>query len=277
MMNTHLSVFALSAIIIASIVIAPAFGQIADSIVVTTDKPSYADGDTILVTGEVKELLSGYPVSLRVIAPNGNLVTVAQIDVGSDKKFSTELTAGGALMKAGGTYTIEVLYGTESRTSQTTFEFGGSTGAGPSKDVPTTIQVSGTDFMVNYKITGGKLVSITPDVEAHSLTLAITASQDGTLVITLPRSLIDAKTSDNSSDDTFFVLVDGEEVNFEETTTSTDRTLTIQFPAGAEQIEIIGTTVVTEFGAIAVMILAVAIISIIAVSAKSRLSIMPRY
>ena len=35
--------------------------------------------------------------------------------------------------------------------------------------------------------------------------------------------------------------------------------------------------VVPEFGTIAVMILAVAIISIIAVTAKSRLSIMPRY
>ena len=273
-MNTHLSVFALSAIIIASIGIAPAFGQIVDSIVVTTDKTSYDDGDTILVTGEVRELLSGYPVSLRVIAPNGNLVTVAQIDVGSDKKFSTELIAGGALMRSEGTYTITVLYGTESRTSETTFTFGGSTGTVPSKE-GTTITVSGTDFMVNYKITGGKLVSITPDVEAHSLIIAITASQDGSLVITLPRSLIDAKMGDQ--DDTFFVLVDGEEVEFEETTTSTDRTLTIQFPAGAEEIEIIGTTVVPEFGTIAVMILAVAIISIIAVSAKSRLSIMPRY
>lgn len=57
----------------------------------------------------------------------------------------------------------------------------------------------------------------------------------------------------------------------------TDRTLTIQFSAGAEEIEIIGTTVIPEFGAIAVMILAVSIISIIAVSAKSRLSIMPKY
>ena len=272
MMNTHLSVFALSAIIIASIGIAPAFGQIADSIVVTTDKPSYEDGETILVTGEVRELLSGYPISLRVIAPNCNLVSVAQIDVGSDKKFSAELTAGGALMRSEGTYTIAVLYGTESRTAETTFTFGGSI-VTPGEG--TKMAVTGTDFMVNYKITGGKLVSITPDVEAHSLTIAMTASQDGSLVITLPRSLIDAKMGDQ--DDTFFVLVDGEEVDFEETTTSTDRTLTIQFPAGAEEIEIIGTFVVPEFGTIAVMILAVAIISIIAVSAKSRLSIMPRY
>ena len=38
-----------------------------------------------------------------------------------------------------------------------------------------------------------------------------------------------------------------------------------------------GGAVIPEFGTIAVMILAVAIISIIAISAKSRLSIMPRY
>ena len=82
----------------------------------------------------------------------------------------------------------------------------------------------------------------------------------------------------NGEDDDFFVLIDGEEVDFDETaTSSTDRTLTIAFPAGAEEIEIIGTFVVPEFGTIAAMILAVAIISIIAVSAKSRLSIIPRY
>jgi predicted secreted protein with PEFG-CTERM motif len=271
-MNTHLSVFALSAIIIASIGIAPAFGQVADSIIVTTDKKEYKDGDTIKVTGEVKERLSGIPVSLRVIAPNGNLVTVAQIDVGSDKKFSTELIGGGSLMKSAGTYTITAFYGTEHRTAETTFSFSGSAGT-PVKD--TTITVAGTDFVVSYKITGGKLISITPDVDAHSLIIAITANQDGSLVITLPRALIDAKMGDQ--DDTFFVLVDGEEVDFEETTTAETRTLTILFPAGAEEIEIIGTVVVPEFGTIAVMILAVAIISIIAVSAKSRLSIMPRY
>ncbi|MCE9652624.1 MAG: PEFG-CTERM sorting domain-containing protein [Nitrosarchaeum sp.] len=270
-MNTHLSVLALSAIIIASIGLAPAFGQ-TDSIMVTTDKQSYADGEKILVTGEVKDRLSGVPVSLRVVAPNGNLVTVAQIDVNEDKTFSTELIAGGALMKSEGTYTVTAFYGTEHRVAETTFTFGGSMGGTPASP---TIQVTGTDFMVNYKITGGKLISITPDVEAHSLIIAISASQDGTLVITLPRSLIDAKMGDQ--DDTFFVLVDGEEVDFEETATSTDRTLTIHFPAGAEEIEVIGTVVVPEFGTIAVMILAVAIISIIAVSAKSRLSIMPRY
>jgi len=271
-MNTHLSVLALSAIIIASIGLAPAFGQIVDSIVVTTDKTSYEEGDKVLVTGEVKDLLSGTPISLIVTAPNGNRVILDQLDVGLDKKFSTEFTVGGPLMRSGGTYTIEVTYGSQTRTAETTFTFGGSSETGPKE---TKMAVAGTEFMVSYKITGGKLISITPDVTANSLILEITASQDGSLVITLPRALIDAKTGDQDED--FFVLIDGEEREFTEITTSTDRILTIPFFAGDEQIEIIGTFVIPEFGTIAVMILAVAIISIIAVSAKSKLSIMPRY
>ncbi|HSF28153.1 MAG TPA: PEFG-CTERM sorting domain-containing protein, partial [Nitrosopumilaceae archaeon] len=75
----------------------------------------------------------------------------------------------------------------------------------------------------------------------------------------------------------FFVLIDGEEVDFEEEATSNDRTLTIHFQDGAEEIEIIGTFIVPEFGAIAALVLAVAIISIIALSAKTRLRLMPKY
>ena len=68
-----------------------------------------------------------------------------------------------------------------------------------------------------------------------------------------------------------------EEVDFEEITTDTDRRLTIGFSAGTEQIEIIGTFVIPEFGTIAAMILAVAIISIVAISAKSKLNMFSRY
>jgi predicted secreted protein with PEFG-CTERM motif len=46
---------------------------------------------------------------------------------------------------------------------------------------------------------------------------------------------------------------------------------------GSVEVEIIDGVVIPEFGAIAAMILAVAIMSIIVVSAKSKLSIMPRY
>ncbi len=278
-MKAYLSVFALSAILIASIGMAPAFGQ--SSVVVTTDKASYSEGETILVTGEVAQLLGGYALSLTVIAPNGNLVSIDQLTVGADKKFSTSLAAGGALMKIEGTYTVTVQYGdNKNNVGGTTFEFGGSTvtppsGVEESMVTDTTVSVSGSSDLIGYTITGGKLLGITPDVDANSLIISIDATDDGSLTLTIPRSVLDATI--NGEDDDFFILIDGEEVDFDETTTSTDRILTIAFPAGAEEIEIIGTFVVPEFGTIAAMILAVAIISIIAVSAKSRLSIIPRY
>ena len=279
-MKAHLSVFALSAILIVSIGMTPAFGQ--SSVVVATDKASYSEGETILVTGEVSQLLGGYALSLTVTAPNGNLVSIDQLAVGADKKFSTELSAGGSLMKVEGTYTITVQYGdNKNNVGGTSFEFGGSTMTPPSEEVEesvitdTTVSVSGSTDLIGYEITGGKLLGITPDVDANSLIISIDATEDGTLTLTIPRSVLDATI--NGEDDDFFVLVDGEEVDFDETTSSTDRILTIAFPAGAEEIEIIGTFVVPEFGTIAAMILAVAIISIIAVSARSRLSIIPRY
>ena len=275
-MKSQLTVFALTAILFASIGMAPAFGQIQSSIVVTTDKSSYSEGEIILVTGEVRDLYSGTPVSLIVKNDNA-IVALAQLTVGADKKFSTEITAGGT-MKTSGSYTVEVTYGTQNRVATTSFEFGGSTVIPtevPSTVTDKTVSVQGSSDLIGYEITGGKILGITPSVEDNSLIISIDATSDGSLTLTIPRSVLDALI--DGVDDDFFVLVDGEEVNFEETTSSTDRVLTIAFPAGAEEIEIIGTFVVPEFGTIAAMILAVAIISIIAVSAKSKLSIIPRY
>jgi len=102
--------------------------------------------------------------------------------------------------------------------------------------------------------------------------MAIDTTDNGQLAITLPRELIDAKIGEEDQD--YFVLVDGEETNFDEETTSTDRTIVLFFPKGAEEIEIIGTKVVPEFGAIAALILAFTITSIMILTSKSR--VIPR-
>jgi len=270
-MRSFLTVFALSAILIASIGAAPAFAQIEEVIGVTTDQSSYQLGDRIIISGQVRDLISQTPVSVTVIGPTGNIVAIAQVDVGADKKYSTEITAGGT-MKSEGTYTIKVLYGSKSRTAETTFEFGGGVPSGPPTQMGPSMDVEG--YTVGFKITGGSVLSITPDVDSNSLIIEISTTSDGELTIILPRALIDAKL--NGDDDDFFVLVDAEEMDFDETKTSTERTLVIQFFDGTEEIEIIGTFVIPEFDTIAAMILSVAIISIIAVTAKTRLRLVPR-
>ena len=276
-MSTRFKGFALVAILVAAIGAVPAFAQENPldtvPITVTTDQASYADGETIVISGETKDYISGTQISITVINPIGNVVTIQQVDVGTDKTYSTSITAGGGLWKAAGQYTVKVQYGGKNRSNETTFEFGGSAGGTSSGKK---FHVENTDFDVSYSITGGKVLGITSDVEAKSLLVSIQTTSDGVLTITLPRDLIDAKI--NGEDDSFFVLIDGEETSdVSEETTSTDRTLTIHFQDGAEEIEIIGTQIVPEFGAIAALVLAVAIISIIAVSAKTRLRLMPKY
>ena len=275
-MSTSFKGFALVAILAVAVGAIPAFAQENPldtvPITVTTDQDSYADGETIIISGEAKDYISGQQVTIVVTNPVGNRVAFAQVDLETDKTYSTSITAGGGLWKAAGTYTIKVQYGGENRSNETTFEFGGSSGGASSGKK---VHVENTDFDVSYSITGGKVLGITADVEAKSLLVSIQTTSDGTLTITLPRELIDAKI--NGEDDSFFVLIDGEEVEFEEETTSTDRTLTISFQDGAEEIEIIGTQIVPEFGTIAALVLAVAIISIIAVSAKTRLRLLPKY
>jgi len=124
------------------------------------------------------------------------------------------------------------------------------------------INVQGTDFELTYGISGGVVTQVTPDTEAQSLLVQINSLSNGTLAIKLPRDVIDSKFGDK--DDDFFVLIDGLDSDFKESKTATERTLTIKFPDGTEEIEIIGTSVVPEFGMIATLILLVSIGTVIA-------------
>ena len=73
-------------------------------------------------------------------------------------------------------------------------------------------------------------------------------------------------------------MIDGEQTQqFTESSTNDTRNIIIPFQAGSEKIEIIGTQIVPEFGPIAALVLAIAIVSIIAVSAKTGLRLMPKY
>jgi len=93
------------------------------------------------------------------------------------------------------------------------------------------------------------------------------ADDDGELKITLNEDIITP-----FDDGSYFVLINSEEVEFEQM----GRTLHIDYEAGTEKIEIVGSHGVPEFGTVAMIILAVAIVSIIAITAKTRTTLIPR-
>ena len=128
---------------------------------------------------------------------------------------------------------------------------------------------SGQSYTVNYSITGATVDDVSINPQDASLIVSLKTSNDGNLTMTMPRSLIDAKAG--TGDDQFFVLVDGADTDFTESKTDTNRTVTVSFPLDTKQIEIIGTQVVPEFGGLSFVVLVIAIISIVAISAKTRL------
>jgi len=93
------------------------------------------------------------------------------------------------------------------------------------------------------------------------------ADDDGELKITLNKDIITP-----FDDGSYFVLINSEEVEFEQM----GNTIHVEYAAGTDKIEIVGSYVVPEFGTIAMIILAVAIVSIIAITAKTRTTLIPK-
>ena len=83
-------IFALFGILITSVGISPTFGE-NGTIVVSTDKPSYSDGDTITISGEIKNMVPGDQLSILIQSPNGNLVALDQLTVGMDNQLVQKL------------------------------------------------------------------------------------------------------------------------------------------------------------------------------------------
>ena len=102
-----------------------------------------------------------------------------------------------------------------------------------------------------------------------TLTININGPNAQTLSLDIDRKLLNAKSSEGT-DSEFIVMVNGEPVDFEESDShlADHRTITLSFGAGGTTIEIVGTSVIPEFGSIAVLILVVAIISIVILSNK---------
>ena len=242
-----------------------------------------ADGsDTILVRGQTASQVTD--ITLTVTSPDGfNRLAVDQLTPDASGKFATEFKLS-PLWKQDGFYTItamqsvqknslytmsvsvEVVNGMTLETLETESNletglfmpqeskiFKGFTMRANAMEGSTTIEIKGQTDRTNIDITlkviapNGNVVSveqITPNLDGKFSKNITTGgplwTQDGIYRVT-------AQQGDSS-----------------------DRSTSIE-------VEIVDGVVIPEFGAIAALILAIAITSIIAVSAKSRLSILPRY
>jgi len=98
---------------------------------VHTNKEFYGEHNTITISGFVKNFDASDPqksmdVTIMIISPSGNIVTIAQVSPSSDGNYSTTVKAA-CMINAEGDYTVKAKWGAQS--NQTVFKYAGSSGA----------------------------------------------------------------------------------------------------------------------------------------------------
>jgi len=279
-MNKHVLFVAVTILILAGTgIVSQAYA--AFTITMETDKDVYDHSSVITVTGQAEPVdPEGSEVSIQVFAPNGNLAYVAQVSVNSDGNFSATINT--ASLKSDGTYTIKAQYGkladvtvsveltnaieaSETGTAVTGTAVTGTAVTGPSGESFYKLGVGQIEYDVTCNATPGFFANADDD----SIVIYLDPTDDGLITVTLHEDLIKP-----FEDGTLVVIVNNQEM---QDFTQVGNTLTIPCVVGTEKIEIHGSWAIPEFGVIAAMILAVAIVSIIVVTAKTKLSLIPRY
>ena len=243
-------------------------------------------GNIISVSGETTSNITD--VTIRVISPNGsNVVGVDQVTPDSNGEFSTEFNVSN--WKQDGLYEIKINQGTSSFYTFTLYVNVNSgmtaeTSTGDSSIVKDTGVAPDTKF--DYSDERG--LWIEANAMEGSDTIEITGitshpNNDVVFTVTAPNGnlvSVDQISPNANGDFATDISVGGplwSQDGIYTVTAQQGDTQNGSIFTDSVEVEIADGLVVPEFGTIAAMILAVAIISIIAISAKSRLSIVPRY
>jgi predicted secreted protein with PEFG-CTERM motif len=124
-------------------------------------------------------------------------------------------------------------------------------------EVPEEIDLSNT---VATEITTGQVTSIIAKTAKNSIVISLETAEDGVLSVTTSDFLIRP-----FNDGGFLVVADGEKIH---SVKYENKILTIPYTAQTEKVEVYGSYVIPEFGTIAVLVLAAAVVSIIVLSRK---------
>ena len=250
------------------------------SITTTTDQGS----DTITVTG--MGVSADTVITFVVKSPNGNVVNLSQVSPDDDGNFTDTF-------KVGGTWTQDGFYEIAAKQGLTgnelhTFKFLVEVTDGMTEETSVTISNLDTGDILSIQtnvVEDAAGLTIDAMAEIGSTTIEITGLtdklyQDITLTVNAPNGNL-VKVAQVSPDDdggfTSVITTGGPLWKQDGIYTVTAQQFPNTLYTAITEVDIQDGVIVPEFGTIAAMILAVAIISIIAISAKSRLSIIPRY
>ena len=235
--------------------------------------------ESIWITGKITDVSEFKPVKLRVIGPDGSIVFAPQVAIGDNGEFKKLLTPPIPSFDAG-EYIVTAGHDDTKVVAKTQFTV-------HPQEIPRnpTVQSEPQKVIVDEKPVIASGITMRAEAENGSDIIKILGNTsfrgtDITLIVSSPVGnlvTIDQVTPGIYGD--FEV-----ELKIGEPMWKEDGMYTITANQGdaseykeSIQVEIKEGVVVPEFGVIASLILAISIIAIIAVSAKSKLAILPRY
>ena len=239
--------------------------------------------DTISVSGQTKSSVTD--ITFRITSPSGNnVVSIAQVSPDDRGSFAREFKVGPTWTE-NGFYKITAMQSVSSSSLYTMSVYVEVNNGMTAKTSVTESNIASGIVKPANNAAMDKGLEIEAEALIGSTEIAITGStdrvsQDITLTVTAPNGNVVsvAQVSPTIKGDfTRTITTGGPLWKQDGLYTVTAQQFESDDYTKSVQVDIKEGVVVPEFGTIAVMILAVAIISIIAVSAKSKLSIMPRY
>jgi len=83
------------------------------TISISTNRASYGNGDTVVISGNIKNYdpSSGQGLTFLITSPDNNIVTLGKLTPNSDGSFEKTFVAGGPLWKSSGDYIVAFHYG----------------------------------------------------------------------------------------------------------------------------------------------------------------------
>ena len=249
------------------------------TIEVETSKDQIKSLESIWITGKVTDVSQYKPVKLRIIGPDGGIVFAPQVAIDDNGEFR-KLINPPIPSFAAGAYIVTASHEDTKAVAQTQFTV-------TSQEIPRNQNIQPVKPSITIekepKTTSG--ISMQADAENGSDIIKIKGttsykSTDITLIVKSPQGnliTIDQVTPGINGDFEVEIKVGGAMWKADGMYTITANQGTSSEHKESIKVEIKDGVVVPEFGVVASLVLAVAIISIIIVSTKSNLAILPRY
>lgn len=237
-------------LVIIQFALIPVYADGTSGLAVSANKESYQPGDKVIISGSVPQVIDNNPVTIIVRNPMGNVYDVGQADL-LNRLFVHDFVLNDDSM--GGTYTVNVKYGTLS--SQLNFVLNaGVLSTIPVFDSEIKIRTNGTNLVKYGEVsvsTVDKTIKITMDT---SRVTGSSVSQQ----YQIPKKVIDA------TGGLLVLKIDGNQALCPQSETDTIRILDCTIPANSTELELVGTEVIPEFGQLAGLTILLSIVTVVA-------------